>query len=110
MSLKSFITPGGYWEFPDTERYAVVELDRPIWLEPHPHVRGLKLFAFKLVRRYCRKRGIGHVSEDRLNKFYRSNGAPPIRPYHNHMFYKRILFDGDVPIWDHPRLLLQPND
>lgn len=96
---------GGYHKFADTDDYACFDLTIPMWLEPHPHLKGLRLMLFGITRHYCQRPEIW-FSNSWMSKFYKKHGSKRLKPYQTFMFRKKIYVTLRKPVWLHPNCLI----
>ena len=96
---------GGYYKFPDTDDYACFDLTLPMWLEPHPQVKGLRLVLFLITRHYCQRRDIW-FSNSWMSKFYQKHDSKRLMPYQSFMLYKKIYCTLEKPVWLPPNCLI----
>jgi hypothetical protein len=98
--VSQFSAQGGHWRAPDTEKYEVVELDEPLWLEPNKGVAGRKLLKFYIIRLLCQ---IPHIwgSLGRMSCFYRYNGTLRLKAYQKYMYHCSISYHRPLPDTDY---------
>jgi len=89
---------GGYHKFADTDDYACFDLTIPIWLEPHPHVKGLQLMLFRITRHFCQSQDIW-FSNSWMSKYYQKHGSKRLKPYQSFMLYDEIYITLEKPVW-----------
>ena len=96
---------GGYYKFPDTDEHDCVDLTKPMWLEPHPHVKGLRLLLFRITRHYCQRQDIW-FSNSWMSKFYQKHGSIRLKPHQTFMLYDEIYCTLEKPVWLPPGCLI----